>query len=98
MRTYPSVPTESEDTVPGAVPEIRAPLAVMHEQGIAEAVFGTQVRPSEQSEQAVSTLPFAPTGRATGTPAARPVTKVPLAVIQAQGIGGTPFPAAVTLP
>ena len=98
MRTYPLTPTESEDTAPGAVPEISAPLAVIHEQGIADAVFGTQVKPSGQSEQAVSTLPFAPTGSATGTPGAAPVIKVPLAVIQAQGIGGTPFPAAVTLP
>ena len=73
-----------------AVPETRAPLPVMQEQGIPAAAAEAQVSPVVQVEQATRVWPSVPTVRVVGVLAAVPVTRAPLAVMQPQGIPAAP--------
>ena len=68
------------------------PKTVPRTSGVAAPLLPAeaQVSPLVQAEQAVRTWPLVPTDKPTGVAAAVPVTKVPLAVIVAQGIPAAP--------
>jgi hypothetical protein len=63
--------------VDAAVPVTIAPLPVIVEQGMAGEGAAAQHRPVAAAEQAVRTVPFAPTVRATGVFGVDVVIKAP---------------------
>jgi hypothetical protein len=87
-RICPFVPTVRAVGVLAAVPVMIAPLPVTQAQGIEGVAAEAHVNPVGHDPQTVSTSPSAPTARAVGVFAAVPDTRVPLAVMQAQGIEG----------
>jgi hypothetical protein len=84
--TWPSVPTPRAEGVDAAVPVTMAPFPVIVEQGMAGDAAVLQQRPVAEAEQAVRTVPSAPTVRATGVFGVEVVINAPTEASTEQGM------------